>query len=134
MVKLVEGLGASDSRTFWKIALSTLADSRKQWAEYEVYVEDSFRHGFKPHYCRHGRNLWTDYDIACGICEEVGYYSFNYQHEADAALGYAHHLMNETVKRRKLLVPLLIEYPTDPAPVTTELWEWAGALIQKWSN
>lgn len=26
--------------------------------------------GFTPHYCRHGKDRWTDYDNICGHCED----------------------------------------------------------------
>lgn len=35
-------------------------------AEEASYAED----GYRPHYCIHGTNQWTDYDNICGGCEE----------------------------------------------------------------
>lgn len=46
---------------------------RDMWAQYQQYLEgcESFaRQGYRPHYCEHGTNQWTDYDNICGGCEE----------------------------------------------------------------
>lgn len=40
---------------------------------YEAYREEcdqAAREGYRPHYCEHGMNLWTDYDPICGWCED----------------------------------------------------------------
>lgn len=40
---------------------------------YNDYLEacESYRRdGFRPHYCEHGTNNWTDYDNICGGCED----------------------------------------------------------------
>lgn len=42
-------------------------------ADYLEYLEacESWRKdGYRPHYCEHGTNLWTDYDNICGGCED----------------------------------------------------------------
>jgi hypothetical protein len=43
--------------------LSHYADYLDECAEY-------LRKGYRPHYCEHGTNRWTDYDNICGYCEE----------------------------------------------------------------
>lgn len=38
-------------------------------ALYERECREAAREGFAPHYCRHGVNMWVDYDMACWRCE-----------------------------------------------------------------
>lgn len=38
--------------------------------DYEREVREAAEEGFRPHYCIHGTNLWTDYDPICGPCED----------------------------------------------------------------
>lgn len=41
--------------------------------EYQRYLDDCERDradGYRPHYCEHGANLWVDYDVICGPCED----------------------------------------------------------------
>lgn len=45
----------------------------KNSEEYLREVEEAYEEGFRPHYCFHGTNLWTDYDPICGYCEESSY-------------------------------------------------------------
>lgn len=49
----------------------------RQYAEltdrYEAYLEqcqEDREKGYRPHYCEHGTNQWTDYDNICGHCED----------------------------------------------------------------
>lgn len=42
----------------------------EQQREYEEAQRDAAKEGFRPHYCIHGTNLWTDYDNICGGCED----------------------------------------------------------------
>lgn len=37
--------------------------------EYDEECREAAEQGFRPHYCIHGTNLWTDYDPICGYCE-----------------------------------------------------------------
>lgn len=42
-------------------------------AGYEEYLEEResyWKEGYRPHYCEHGTNQWTDYDNICGPCED----------------------------------------------------------------
>lgn len=44
---------------------------------YRSWLEDCrewHEQGYRPHYCEHGLDLWTDYDPICGPCED-GYTS-----------------------------------------------------------
>jgi hypothetical protein len=42
----------------------------KRVKEYEEDCESWAEQGYRPHYCFHGVNLWTDYDPICGRCED----------------------------------------------------------------
>lgn len=132
MLKPMAGLGATDSATVRRIALHALTESRKNFASWESACDDYRKQGYRPHYCRHGRNMWTDNDIPCGTCEESGYYGWNYLEELGEALAYARGLMSETVKRRSLIIPLITEFPNDTPPLSPELWAWVSAPIIDW--
>ena len=45
----------------------------RQREEWERDAAQSYREGYRPHFCIHGTNLWTDYDNICWGCEEYGY-------------------------------------------------------------
>lgn len=36
---------------------------------YELEARAAWKEGLRPHYCKHGTNLWVDYDPICGGCE-----------------------------------------------------------------
>lgn len=38
--------------------------------EYRAECEEYYSQGYRPHYCKHGRNLWVEYDVICGPCED----------------------------------------------------------------
>lgn len=38
--------------------------------EYAEYCADMHRQGYGPQWCRHGSNLWSDYDVFCSGCED----------------------------------------------------------------
>jgi len=42
----------------------------RSYAEYLEACESWRRDGYRPHYCEHGTNMWTDYDNICGPCED----------------------------------------------------------------
>lgn len=39
-------------------------------ADWRAEAREDARQGFRPHYCIHGMNMWTDYDPICGGCED----------------------------------------------------------------
>ena len=55
-------------------ALAILHEKERQYNErleqYERECREYAADGYRPHYCLHGVNLWTDYDNICGWCEE----------------------------------------------------------------
>lgn len=42
------------------------ARKAERQAEVQFYADQ----GYRPRYCIHGTNLWTDYDNICGGCED----------------------------------------------------------------
>jgi len=52
------------------VAKKVLRDLRDRDREYREDCEQAYRDGYRPHYCRHGMNLWVDYDPICGPCED----------------------------------------------------------------
>lgn len=53
--------------TIAKALLPRIKARRKEYAE---ECEEYAKQGFRPQYCIHGVNLWTDYDPICGWCED----------------------------------------------------------------
>ena len=51
------------------LARQLMAEDAAAKAEYLAERERSYREGFRPQYCFHGANLWSDYDVICGWCE-----------------------------------------------------------------
>ena len=58
--------------------------SREAWTEYLAECEEDRRNGYRPHYCRHGADLWVDYDVICGPCED-GWSYWDEDREREAA-------------------------------------------------
>jgi hypothetical protein len=52
------------------IALQILHHLERKRDDYEEECESYAKDGYRPHYCEHGANLWVDYDVICGYCEE----------------------------------------------------------------
>jgi hypothetical protein len=60
------------------LALVIFKDYAKAWEAYEETCNQYAKEGYRPHYCFHGTNLWTDYDPMCGPCEDgYGYFEPN---------------------------------------------------------
>lgn len=88
------------------LALEILPGIRKQYAfdeeEYRADCERDYREGHIPHYCRHGVNMWVDYDCACGRCES-GYDPNAMQ----TALELAHDAIDECEKMSTAFGPAI---------------------------
>lgn len=50
------------------VAYMRRLDERRRTYEEECRRDSA--QGYRPHYCIHGMNLWTDYDPICGPCED----------------------------------------------------------------
>ncbi len=51
-------------------ALTHVKAQRVRKAEYEAECREWARQGYRAHHCPHGRDLWVDYDVICGPCED----------------------------------------------------------------
>ncbi len=62
------------SRVPSALVLSTaMRINRRLEASYAAYLadcEEDRQQGYRPHFCQHGMNLWTDFDPICGYCED----------------------------------------------------------------
>jgi len=56
--------------TVLKIAKQLDAKYQMDYQRYLDDCESDYRNGYRPHYCEHGTNMWTDYDNICGPCED----------------------------------------------------------------
>jgi hypothetical protein len=45
------------------------AEAQRAQADWDEMARECAEQGFRPHYCIHGTNLWTDYDNICQGCE-----------------------------------------------------------------
>lgn len=63
-------LEKNHSHAYLFILRQALRDAHKMIAEYEDECASYSRQGYRPHYCVHGTNQWTDYDNICGGCED----------------------------------------------------------------
>ena len=116
------------SKEVLKLALIILNRYRKDWAEYEEACEAAWKEGYRPHYCFHGVNLWTDYDPMCGVCEEYGG-MWDYKTYAGFALDEAIRAHKQQEERVDQLVKLM----TMGAPIQmAELGAWATQPVQKY--
>lgn len=58
-----------DARIISREARKDFAQIQRTVADYNEMVEDCREQGFRPQYCIHGTNQWTDYDNICNGCE-----------------------------------------------------------------
>lgn len=112
--------------TVAKLAVSKLAEVRNMYAEHDEHKRECYRQGFRPHYCAHGVNQWTDYDAMCGECEDGRSY-FDYETEALDAIAYAKAQHTKMEVRADLVVKLAAM----GAPVSSELAAWVAEPITK---
>jgi len=115
-------LGRSDRRLVLKHVRYHWEQERQHYINWEAEAEEYRAEGKRPHYCPHGMNLWVDYDVICGACEEGGLY-WNPVAAMRYALDCALYDMSVVHERREILQKLY----TLKAPVSTELFAWAGA-------
>jgi hypothetical protein len=110
------------SKQVLALALVILNRGRKAWAMYLEECEQASKEGYRPHYCFHGTNLWTDYDNICGMCEDHGNY-WNYQTYAAIALGEATRAFEKVQERHGHLIAMMQDGA--PSEVLMKLNEWA---------
>lgn len=76
MSTITDGLTDAEKRVAIAKARHAFARQEKALAEWKVDAAEARAEGFRPHYCVHGTNLWTDYDPMCYGCEEHGFNGF----------------------------------------------------------
>lgn len=76
------------SKTVLRLALDIARSLERGYNEYLEECESYRKDGYRPHYCEHGTNTWTDYDNICGGCEDgrtMGDALQRYEYALDAA-------------------------------------------------
>lgn len=58
------------SKTVLSLAAKIARRAEQGYLDYIEACESYRRDGYRPHYCEHGTNLWTEYDNICGPCED----------------------------------------------------------------
>lgn len=58
------------SKAVLSLAIRIARALERDYLDYLEACESYRRDGYRPHYCEHGTNLWTDYDNICGPCED----------------------------------------------------------------
>jgi hypothetical protein len=53
-----------------KLAVKIFAFYGKQWEAYDAECAEYAAQGYRPYTCFHGTQLWSDYDVICGACED----------------------------------------------------------------
>ena len=108
-------------------------------AVYERECKEYAEQGYRPHYCRHGVNLWVDYDPICGYCEE----GLSEQEEAEAR---ADMLIGERDRRGEQGVRLavvaneILHGSVSPAleaalrTAVTEVMDWVNEPLKPYLN
>ena len=98
----------------------------KEYNEYLAECAEWAEQGYRPHYCRHGVNMWVDYDCACWQCEEYGNY-WNDAQEWQFAKGRAQSMNDAGMER----VSLWLKMSTMGAPVSDDFSKWLNEPFEK---
>lgn len=118
------------AKNWQQLALHLVEQSRRRYAIYEEDVRLWYRHGDgrpydkggKGHsypYCIHGVSLWTDYDCACGRCEDgEGYW--DYLRELGYARWEAKRRFDVHTRRIDTFVQIQNEIRNSLAPFTVD--------------
>jgi hypothetical protein len=123
----IPDISTGERRTVLAKALEIVKAERKRHADWAESAEEWRRQGYRPHYCPHGMNLWVDYDVICGACEDGRGY-FDYLTELDVALCYVGGLMREVLRRRRALGDLMTI--DAHVPITGDLYRWTYAPLK----
>jgi hypothetical protein len=112
----------------YKRALYHVKRLRRVQAEYDEEVREAAKEGYRPHYCIHGMNLWVDWDVICGPCED-GYGRYEGEALYKAALWAAESDISEYTRRINLAGPLMTEYGL--ASIREQLVEWVAETVRE---
>lgn len=117
----------SIEKTILTVAVLVLNSIRKDFADYEEACNEWHKQGYRPHYCIHGTNQWTDYDNICGACEEGDNY-WNYETCGRRALDIAKAAYKEMNERTDMAVKMYMKgAPVDIA----KMGEWIMEPLTK---
>lgn len=92
-----------------KLAVKILDQHRQSFVYYDEACREAAKDGYRPHYCIHGTNQWTDYDNICRPCED-GYGSWDYEAFAKLSLDDAKYRVAQ-VKEREEVYRKMINMP-----------------------
>jgi hypothetical protein len=110
-----------------KLAVILLNGYRNRFAEYEEECAEYARQGYRPHYCIHGTNQWTDYDNICGGCEDGENY-WSLETFGPIAIREAKEAMEEMGRR----ISLYIELDRQGAPIEFEKFAaWVSEPVER---
>lgn len=121
---------ATDKATL-KLAAKIMKRIRRSWEMYENECEDWAKQGYRPHYCFHGTDQWTDYDNICGWCEEYGNH-WEYSLALRQALDEATAAREAKQKRVDLLISCQIQKM--PVEDWGKLMVWAHEPLAKYDE
>jgi hypothetical protein len=126
-VENVNTPGTTERRPMLKIAVAYMRWLRERRDTYERECAEYARQGYRPHYCIHGTNQWTDYDNICGPCEE-GYI------DQELALQWAHNEMRQWIERMTIVNTFHRDAQAKGARVPAELalamGEWTAEPLE----
>jgi hypothetical protein len=58
------------SKLLYGVTQRLMTEYADGYEQYLMDCESWSEQGYRPHYCEHGTNQWTDYDNICGGCED----------------------------------------------------------------
>lgn len=102
-----------------KLAVILLNSYRNRFAEYEEECNEYAKQGYRPHYCIHGTNQWTDYDNICGGCENGENY-WSLETFGPIAIAEAKAAMEKVYDR----IAIYTKLTTERAPIHEGMIEW----------
>lgn len=94
------------------VALAALRKIRSRDEEWQDEERRAAREGLRPHYCRHGVNMWVEWDCACWKCEQ----SLTPHEEA---LEWAHQIVAEVKDRSRRRTDALVAMAAIPIGLLT---------------
>lgn len=109
-----------------KLAVILLTSYRNRFAEYEEECNEYAKQGYRPHYCIHGTNQWTDYDNICGGCEDGENY-WHYDTFGRMAIDEAKRAMEQMMER----IDLYVKLDKERAPIHADLMAWVSEPVER---
>lgn len=111
-----------------KLAAKIFESYRNDWAEYDAECAKYAKDGYRPHTCFHGTNLWVDYDVMCGPCED-GYGWLDPMLYRQLALSEAKRAYKEFDERLNIYTQASAKHaPMDYGKMIT----WVSEPLTKW--